>query len=65
MTRDDKPMLAIYANGVDIAQRFSHVQPAKLGDPKPWHIAVVVWWRFVRRREALDIARKCGREAQP
>ena len=64
MVRDDKPMLPIHANGVELAQRYGHVPARAKGEPKPWHVALVVWWRFVRRREAMEMARKIGRDMQ-
>lgn len=57
MTRDDQPMLAIHANGVALARRFGNVPPFGPADPKPWHSALVVWWRFIARRKAMDTAR--------
>lgn len=47
---DSSPMLPIHANSTDLCQRYGHVPPIAKGEPKPWHVAMVVWWRFLKRR---------------
>lgn len=56
--KDDLPMLDIHANGIDLRERYGHLPALAAGQPKPWHVALVEFWRFVNQRRAVDLVRR-------
>jgi two-component system chemotaxis response regulator CheY len=61
--QDDRPMLPVHEDGVELYRRYGHLGPRVEGDLPPWQTAFMEWWRFMDRRQAL--AAVCRRRHMP
>lgn len=58
LRHDDRPMVDIHLNGIELARKYAHVPTPRKGAAKPWAAGLEVWWKFMRDRDARRLARE-------
>ena len=61
MIADDRPMLPMHENGIALYRTYRSM-PARPGSEfPPWQIALLDWWQFIGRRQAMRLLRAIRR----